>query len=64
MTEPALFDSPGDPGAKEQQCDTCPTTLTASFDGLRARGWVAYTGSSFTGKKLHVRLCPACRQGV
>lgn len=65
MTIPALFDlADPDPGATEQKCDTCPTALTASADGLRARGWVAYDGSSFTGKKLRVRLCPACRVGV
>lgn len=59
MTTPALFDVPDpDPGAVEQKCDLCPTTLTASIDGLRARGWTAYDGTSFTGKALTVRICP------
>lgn len=62
MTTPALFDIPDpDPGAVPQKCDLCPAALTASIDGLRARGWNAYNGTSFTGKTLAVRICPSCR---
>lgn len=50
-----------EPGATDQKCDLCPATVVASTDGLRARGWQAYDGTSFTGKKLAVRICPACR---
>lgn len=64
MTGPALFDlDPPDPGAEPQTCDLCPATATASIDGLRAGGWAAYDGRSFTGKPLTVRICPACRRG-
>lgn len=62
MTEPTLFDlADADPGAAPQKCDLCPVTLTASLDGLRTRGWTAYDGTSFTGKALTVRICPACQ---
>lgn len=63
--QPAMFEPPGpDPDAVPQQCDRCPTSVTATVDGLRVRGWVAYNGMSFTGKPMRVRLCPTCRQGV
>jgi hypothetical protein len=65
VTTPPLFDmADPDPGAASQKCDLCESRDTASTDGLRARGWVAYNGASFTGKTLAVRLCPACRRGI
>lgn len=65
MTTPPLFDPPAPASpAPEQKCDTCPLTLAATIDSLRVRGWVAYNGTSFTGKQLTVRLCPDCRRGV
>jgi hypothetical protein len=59
---PPLFAIPADLG-EPQRCDRCPAAVTASIDGIRARGWVAYDGTSFTGAPLNVRLCPACRRG-
>ena len=59
-TQP-LFPTIPDYG-EPQKCDWCPAAVTASLVGLRARCWVAYDGTSFTGKPLKVRLCPACRQ--
>lgn len=61
MSTPALFDPPPETGAEAQTCDFCAATVEASIDGLRVRGWQAYDGVSFTGKKLTVRICPDCR---
>jgi hypothetical protein len=62
MDNAALFDIPApDPDAAPQKCDLCPASLVASVDSLRVRGWSAYDGTSFTGKPLIVRICPACR---
>lgn len=60
MTEP-LFEAVGDLGREHQACDRCLIAAWASKDALRVRGWVVYDGTSFTGKPLNVRLCPACR---
>ena len=61
MTAP-LFDVPDpDPDRKPQACDQCLMLTEASDDGLRVRGWVAYNGTSWTGRRLRVRICPACQ---
>lgn len=59
MEEPPLFDVTVGTG-KPQTCDHCSTGTTETLDGLRVRGWVAYDGTSFTGKPLIVRICPTC----
>jgi hypothetical protein len=65
MTDPALFEMTApEPPPDPTRCDHCPTTATATMDGLRVKGWVAYNGRSFTGAKLTVRMCPACRRGI
>jgi len=59
----ALFDvADPDPGREHQACDRCLIAAWASNDGLRARGWHVYDGTSQTGLPLHVRICPACQR--
>lgn len=57
-----LFEEPADIGQVEQACDKCQTKTLASKNGLRVRGWMAYDGTSFSGKPLNVRICPDCRE--
>jgi len=47
--------------ARPQLCDRCLTAAELTDDGLRVLGWIVYDGRSFTGKELHVRICPACK---
>ena len=61
METPELFPLPEE-GAEIQACDRCLATETCSYDGLRVRGWTVFNGESVTGKKLKVRLCPACQR--
>lgn len=59
----ALFEvNDPDPGREHQACDRCLTAAWASNDGLRARGWQVYDGTSQTSKELHVRICPTCQR--
>lgn len=60
MDEP-LFEA-CEPSGEVQDCARCGAEVCASLDGLRAAGWIAYDGKSWTGKTLHVRICPACRR--
>jgi hypothetical protein len=62
MTEPPLFDLITSQPDDVQQCDRCAATRTATIDTLRVGGWIAYNGTSFTGKTLAVRICPDCRR--
>jgi hypothetical protein len=62
MTD-ALFEmAEPDPGRKHQACDWCLIGAWASDDRLRVRGWHVYDGTSFTGRPMHVRICPACQR--
>lgn len=51
-----------EPSGEIQDCARCGAEVCASLDGLRAAGWIAYDGQSWTGKTLRVRTCPACRR--
>lgn len=62
MSDPALFDLTAPEPDSAQQCDVCFTARTATVDTLRVSGWIAYDGTSFTGRPLNVRICPACRR--
>jgi hypothetical protein len=62
MTEPLFEIEHADPKREHQDCDRCLTGAWASVDALRVRGWLAYNGTSFTGKPLNVRVCPACQR--
>lgn len=63
MTEP-MFEIEGVlPEPPEQGCDRCAwSRVRATDDQLRVRGWIVYDGPSWTGKDLHVRVCPPCQQ--
>lgn len=61
MNTPAMFEVPPPVGDELVKCDRCPVAIVATLDGLRARDWVAYNGTSFTGAPLNVRICPDCR---
>lgn len=62
MTAPLFEIADPDPCREHQACDRCLTGAWASNDALRVRGWQVYDGTSFTGKPLKVRICPACRR--
>lgn len=52
------------PQGEAQACDRCSVTAWASIDGLRVIGWIAYDGTSHSGKALRVRVCPSCQRSV
>jgi hypothetical protein len=62
MTEPLFRLEDDDSGREHQACDQCLIGAWASDDRLRVRGWIVFDGPSVTGKKLHVRVCPACQR--
>jgi hypothetical protein len=62
MTEPLFDVTDPDPGREHQACEKCLTGAWASDDGLRARGWLVYDGTSLTGEPLHVRICQPCQR--
>lgn len=66
MTD-ALFDAGPQAEAElvareHQACDRCLRGAWASDDSLRVRGWLVYDGTSQTGDKMRVRICPACQR--
>jgi hypothetical protein len=64
MTEPLFTVGTADYNRILQACDLCIARAHASDDELRVRGWQVYDGTSFTGKPLNVRICPACRDAA
>jgi len=50
-----------DPGELASwSCQHCATKATLTIGTARGLGWRIYDGLSVTGKRLSVRLCPAC----
>lgn len=63
MGEP-LFDADAlkPDGITMHDCQFCSAGALATKDELWSSGWIAFDGTSWTGKPLNVRICPNCKE--